>query len=199
MDTSDLLTVIEPVIQAFEQLNIPYYIGGSVASSAHGILRSTLDVDIVADVKPQHVKFLVKTLEADYYIDAEMILEAIQQRASCNLIHLETMHKVDIFMLKASPYDQEAFQRRRKDILDEEQGVEFYLASAEDIILSKLDWFRMGGGVSERQWTDVMGVLKVQQGRLDMAYLRHWAAELGLTDLFRHVCRDAGIAEEECA
>lgn len=197
MDTSDILAVITPIIAAFERLNIPYYIGGSVASSAHGILRSTLDVDLVADVKPQHVTFLVKMLEADYYIDAEMIIEAIQRRACCNLIHLVTMHKVDIFMLKTTRYDQEAFQRRRKNLLDEEQNVEFYLASPEDIILNKLDWFRMSGGVSDRQWTDVMGVMKVQKEHLDMAYLRHWAQELGLFDLFGQACRDAGLDVEE--
>lgn len=199
MDTSDIITVAGPIIGAFDRLSIPYYIGGSVASSAHGFLRATLDVDIVADVKPHHVKFLVNMLETEYYIDAVMILEAIQRQASCNLIHLETMHKVDIFILKASPYNQEAFQRRRKVALDEEQNpdLEFYFASAEDVILSKLDWFRMGGGVSERQWTDVMGVLKVQKGHLDMAYLQHWAEELGLGDLFTQVCHDAGIDEEE--
>lgn len=198
MDAPEITIVLKPIIAAFKRMNIPYYIGGSVASSAHGILRSTLDVDIVADVKPQHVKLLVKMLESGYYIDAEMILEAIQRRSSCNLIHLETMHKVDIFMLKTTPYAQEAFQRRRKDTLDEEQeqSLELYLASPEDIILSKLDWYRMGGGVSERQWTDVMGVLKVQKGHLDMAYLHHWAGELGLSDLFTQVCRDAGLDEK---
>lgn len=116
MDTTDIITVLRPIIQAFEHLNIPYYIGGSVASSAHGILRSTLDVDIVADVKPRHVKYLVTILEAHYYIDAEMMAEAIQRRASCNLIHLETMHKVDVFILKSTKYAQKAFQRRCKDI-----------------------------------------------------------------------------------
>jgi len=198
MDTSDIITVAGPIIEAFERMNISYYIGGSVASSAYGILRGTLDVDIVADVKSHHVNLLVKMLEADYYIDAEMILEAIQRQASCNLIHLETMHKVDIFILKTSPYNQEAFQRRRKDALDEEENpdLEFYFASAEDIILSKLDWFRMGGGVSDRQWMDVMGVLKVQKDSLDLPYLQHWAEELGLTDSFAQACRDAGIYED---
>jgi hypothetical protein len=193
MESQDILTVLEPVIRAFEQLGIAYYIGGSVASSAHGIFRATLDVDIVADVKPHHVRLLVNMLETDYYIDEEMILEAIRRRASCNLIHLETMHKVDIFVLKQTLYDKESFDRRRKHILDEEQGLAFYLASAEDSILSKLEWFRMGGEVSERQWHDVLGVLKVQNTSLDMDYLRHWAAELHLTELFEQALEDAGM------
>ena len=193
MELLDILQVIEPVIQAFEQLDVPYYIGGSVTSSIHGIPRSTVDVDLVADVHPQHVRPLVKILESVYYIDEEMILEAIQRQASFNLIHLETMLKIDIFVLKDTPYHQEAFHRKQKDTQDEEQGLEFYLASAEDIILLKLEWFRMGGEVSEKQWNDVLGVLKVQNTVLDMDYLRHWAAELNLTALFKQALEDAGM------
>ena len=197
MKLLDTLLVVEPVVQAFERLGIPYYVGGSVTSSFHGIPRATADVDLVADIQRKHVSLLVNLLETAYYIDRDMILEAIQRRASFNLIHLETTLKIDIFILKSTLYDQEAFQRRRKGIMDEEQLLEFYLASPEDIILSKLDWFRMGGGVSDRQWKDVMGVLKVQKEHLDMDYLHHWAEELDLTDLFTQVCRDAGIDEEE--
>lgn len=193
METNDILLVSEPIIEAFESLGISYYIGGSVASSAHGIFRATLDVDLVADVKPHHVRLLVKRLEAEYYIDEEMLLEAIQRQSSCNLIHLETMHKVDIFILKSTPYDTEAFDRRRKDTLDEEHDLEFFLASPEDTILHKLDWFRIGGQVSDRQWNDVLGVLKVQKEQLDMDYLRHWAAELELTGLLEQAFEDAGI------
>jgi hypothetical protein len=197
MELLDTLLVVEPLIQAFERLGISYYIGGSVTSSVHGIPRATVDVDLVADIQRKHVPLLVNMLESVYYIDRDMLLEAIQRQASCNLIHLETMLKIDVFVLKSTAYDQEAFQRRRKNVLDEEQDIELFLASPEDIILSKLDWFRMGGGVSERQWTDVMGVLKVQKGHLDMSYLHHWAEELGLTDLFAQACRDAGIEEEQ--
>jgi hypothetical protein len=193
METNDIITVIQPVIEAFDRLGISYYIGGSVASSAHGILRSTIDVDLVAAIKSHQVRLLVKMLEPAYYIDEAMIIEAIQRQASCNLIHLETMHKVDIFILKSTPYDTEVFQRRRKEILDEDQGVEYYLASAEDIILHKLLWFQMGGGVSDRQWTDVLGVLKVQHKMLDLDYLRRWAAELNLSTLLAQACEDAGV------
>ena len=196
MELLDTLLVVKPIVKAFERLGIAYYIGGSVSSSLHGIPRSTMDIDLVADIQRKHVPLLVDILEADYYIDAEMILEAIQRQASCNLIHLESMLKIDIFILKTGSYDREAFQRRCKSIVDEEQGVELYLASPEDIVLSKLDWYRMGGGISERQWTDVMGVLKVQKEHLDMAYLQHWAKELGISELFTQVCHDTGIDEE---
>ena len=122
-----------------------------------------------------------------------MILDAIHRCASFNIIHLETMLKVDIFIPKDNPYNEEAFRRRRKDTLSDEQGTpEFYLASPEDIILSKIEWFHLGGNVSERQWFDVLGVLKVQGNLLDMEYLKHWAVELGLIDLFEQALLDAG-------
>ena len=194
MELLDTLVVVEPIVKAFERVGVSYYVGGSVTSSIHGIPRSTMDIDLVADIRRKDVALLVNMLQTTYYIDREMILEAIQRQASFNLIHLETMLKIDVFVLKGTPYAQEAFQRRRKNLLDEERNVELFLASPEDIILSKLDWFRMGGGVSERQW---LGVMKVQREWLDMDYLHHWASELALSDMLAQACRDAGLTSEE--
>ena len=194
MKKPDILTALEPVIKAFKKLSIPYYIGGSVASSAYGIARATLDVDLASCLKTQHVHSLVETLEPDYYIDKEMILDAIKRHASFNLIHLGTMLKLDIFITKDRPYDRSAFQRKRKDTLEETKGAtEFYLASPEDVILNKLEWFRMGREVSERQWHDVLGIMKVQGDLIDKEYLRNWAAELKILDLLEKAFDDAGI------
>ncbi len=195
MRNPDILAVTEPVVEAFEKLGIPYYIGGSVASSAYGIPRSTMDVDMVSDLKPAHVRSLVRMLESSYYIDENMILDAIGRRSSFNIIHLETMLKIDIFVAKNTPYDMETFRRRRKDTLDEEQETaEFYLVSPEDIILNKLAWFRLGGGVSDRQWNDVLGVLKVQKNLLDDNYLKHWASELKVEDLLERAFQDSDVS-----
>jgi len=192
MKKPDILAALDPVVKAFEKIGVSYYLGGSVASSAYGIARATLDVDLVADLKTQHVNSLTEMLKSDYYIDKEMILDAIKRHSSFNLIHLETMLKVDIFIIKDRPYDGVAFQRKRKDTLDEEQGAaEFYLASPEDIILNKLEWFQMGGKVSERQWHDVLGIMKVQRELMDKEYLRRWAKELGISDLLEQAFRDA--------
>ncbi len=123
-----------------------------------------------------------------------MILGAIKRQSSFNLIHLDTMLKIDVFVLKDAPYHHIALQRRRKDTLDDEQDTpEFYFVSAEDIILSKLDWYRISDGVSERQWNDVLGVLKVQKQLLDIAYLEQWAANLQLADLLHRAFDEAGI------
>jgi len=194
MKKPDILAAIEPVVNAFEKQGILYYIGGSVASSAYGIARMTLDVDMVTNLMPQHVKPFAEMLKPAYYIDEEMIFDAIRQRSSFNIIHLETMIKVDIFVPKDRPYNNEIFRRKRKETFDEEQGTaEFYLASSEDVILNKLEWYNMGGKISERQWNDVLGVIKVQADLLDKGYLSHWASELGLSDLFEKALRDAGF------
>lgn len=194
MPQADIVIAIKPVVKAFDALNIAYYIGGSVASSAYGIARATMDVDMVAVIEAHHVSALVQQLEATYYIDADMIFDAITRQSSFNLIHLETMLKVDVFILKSHPYHRTTLQRRRKDTLDEDpDSPEFYFASVEDIILSKLDWYRMSGEASERQWRDVLGMLKVQNKLLDMAYLKHWAAELQLVALLQQAFGEAGL------
>ncbi len=194
MKNPDILAATEPVAEAFEKMGILYYIGGSVASSAYGIARSTMDVDMVSDLKPEHVRSFVRMLEPSYYIDENMILDAIGRCSSFNIIHLETMLKIDVFITKNAPYDIETFKRRRKDTLDEDRRAsEFYLVSPEDIVLNKLVWFRLGGGVSDRQWNDVLGVLKVQKDSLDKKYLQHWAPELKVKDLLEKAFQDAGI------
>jgi hypothetical protein len=190
----DILTAIQPVVEAFEQLGVRYYIGGSVASSAYGIARATLDVDMVSNLTEQQVPELLKLLGTSYYIDEAIVRDAIKQSASFNIIHLDTMLKVDIFIVKQGQFHKKALDRRRKDTLDEDApSVEFYLASPEDLILNKLDWYRLGGEVSERQWNDIQGVLKVQGNMLDIKYLLHWAAELELLNLLEQALQGADL------
>ncbi len=195
MKKPDIIVALNMLIDCFEKLGIAYYIGGSVASSAYGIARATMDVDLVANIEIHQIDNLVKALEKDYYIDADMIRDAIHRRASFNLIHLETMFKIDVFILKNQPYDSKAFARRQSDTLDEESSCKFYLSSPEDVILSKLQWYLVGGRVSEQQLKDVLGVLKVQGNRLDLQYLKHWASRLNLSDLLNRSFVDAGLTE----
>lgn len=181
---SDIIEAASPVINAFGQLRIPYYIGGSIASSAYGIARATMDIDMVSTLSLDKVKSFVELLENDYYIDEQMIVSAINDKSSFNLIHLKTMLKIDVFITKQSLYDQKALERRIKDNLEEDnEYLEVYLASPEDVILSKLNWFRMGGETSQKQWSDIIGIIKVQKDNLDFKYIMRWAKELKILDL----------------
>jgi hypothetical protein len=193
----DFLAALEPVVNALEKAKVPYYIGGSVASSAYGMPRATLDVDMVAWISPEVVPILVKMLSKDYYVDEEMILDAINRRSTFNIIHLETMLKIDIFVAGEEAYQRESLHRRRKEILDEESGKEFFFSSPEDIILNKLDWYRKGEGLSERQWNDVVGVMRVQRDALDLGYLKKWAYELGLSDLLEKALSDSSSGSKD--
>ncbi|MCB9762366.1 MAG: hypothetical protein H6739_21395 [Alphaproteobacteria bacterium] len=166
-----------------DTLGVPWLVGGSVASSLHGIPRATQDIDLVAQLMRRHVPTLVEALEADFYIDADMIRDAIHRVSSFNIIHLPTMTKVDVFLLRGDRLSQAEMKRRCFHSLGDESGRTLPLASAEDIILQKLDWYRQSGGVSERQWRDVLGVMKIQGEQLDIAYLREQARDAGLEDL----------------
>lgn len=195
MLTPDTVAALVPVVAQFARLGVPYQLGGSVVSSAHGVARSSLDVDLVADLGQQHVAPLVAALRDSYYIDSRMISDAIARKSCFNLVHLATSFKVDVFVLKNRAYDRVAMSRAQAVALDpSDPSARFSVASAEDIILAKLEWFRLGDEVSERQWNDILGVMKVQQQNLDRAYLAKWAAELRVGDLLERAWKAAGIA-----
>ena len=190
MGLSDAPQAVADIVGIFERLGIEYRIGGSVASSTLGNFRATNDVDIVADLKRDQTGAFIAALAGKFYVDEEYILEAVDRARGFNLIHLETMIKVDIFPVKPHPFSQTAFRRKHTSLLIEDPPLEADLFTPEDVILSKLEWYEMGGRVSERQWADILGVLRVQGG-LDLEYLRHWAAELGVLGLLEAMFREA--------
>ena len=194
MNASQILAAITPVIEALEELGVPYHIGGSVASSIYGILRATIDADLIADLRLEHIRPLVIRLQTNYYIDEDMTRDAIRRRSSFNVIHLDTMLKVDVYIPKSRSFDQEELRRVQQEVLLEGTRP-FNVASPEGTILNKLEWYRMGGEVSDRQWNDILGVLKVQGTHLDMAYLQRWAANLKVTDLLERALVDAGLKD----
>ena len=138
MILAEPIQVTQLIAKVFDRLQIPYLVGGSLASSLHGIPRATQDVDVVAGLKPQHVMPLVKALKAAFYIDADMIHEAIQHGSSFNVIHLDTMFKIDIFVLQDDPASREEMTRRELYKLSEESEQGLFLETAEEIILRKL-------------------------------------------------------------
>lgn len=185
------LSITLLVTDAFEKLNVPYLIGGSLASALYGTARSTLDVDLIADLHAEQATQLVELLQQEFYIDERMIRDAIQHLNSFNLIHLATMFKVDVFITKRRSFDQMQFNRRQLQVVSEEPERKAYVTTAEDIILAKLEWYRLGNEVSDRQWRDILGVLKVQAGRLDLKYLNQWAAELKVADLLQRALKES--------
>lgn len=194
MKTPEILSALQPVVNVLDRFLIPYYISGSIASSIYGMARATMDIDIVADVKLNHISLLRHEFETSYYIDEDMIKEAIKNSSSFNLIHLETGVKIDVFILKDIPYHRNALERKIKDTLnDDDVKTEFYFSSPEDIIISKLQWYEAGGKVSERQWLDVIGVIKIQGDSLDKNYLQIWARKLGVFELLKNAFNDAAI------
>ena len=183
MVDSETLNVMLLVTDVFNELSIPYVIGGSMASIIHGMIRTTMDVDIVADLKSEQVQPFISQLREQFYVDETAVSQAIEHRSSFNLIHLTTMFKVDIFIPKNRAFDQQQLKRRISEKISSDTNKSVWVLSAEDIILAKLDWFRMGGEVSERQWRDILGVIKTQENALDIAYLQEWSQQLGITDL----------------
>lgn len=149
-----------------------------------------MDVDLVADMRIEQVPSFVAALEAQFYVDEGSIRQAIERRGSFNLIHLPTMIKVDVFLPKNRPFDQQQLARRIAQPVSPDSGETIWILTAEDAILAKLDWFRMGGEVSERQWRDILGVMKTQREALDLAYLQLWAERLGVADLLERALEE---------
>jgi hypothetical protein len=177
------IAVTISVTATLEKLGVRYLICGSLASTVHGMVRTTQDSDIVADLRPEHVEPFIRALEGEFYVDEESIAAAVVMHTSFNIIHRESMFKVDVFVPELRPFVREQLTRAQKQVFAVELKVEALVATAEDTLLAKLEWYRLGGEVSERQWRDVLGILKIQAVNLDLAYLRRWAKELKVTDL----------------
>lgn len=194
MTTGDLLSAVLPVAACFDRLRVRYFVTGSTASSAHGIARASLDADLVAELEPTHADPLIACLGDAYYVPADTLRASVAHRRSFNLIHLQTMFKVDVFVSSGRGFDALAAERATAEPLDDAaDGPRLPTATAEDTVLAKRRWFRRGGEVSERQWWDVVGVLKVAR-HADRAYLRAWAGQLGVADLLE---RALAAADEE--
>lgn len=184
MSGERVLAALGPVVDLFDHLGIRYHIGGSVATSVFGQARSTLDVDVVAAVEARHARPIAETLRGTYYADAELVLEAVRHQGCFNLIYLPQYFKVDVFVAKDSPYEREAFARfTLARLVGTDSLRELRFATAEDVVLHKLDWYRKGGETSERQWADILAVLRVQSGHLDLVYMQRWAPQVEVADL----------------
>lgn len=178
----DFATAAKTLIEAIENLGIPYFVGGSAASCARGIPRATLDVDLVIEMNPRRTVLLASALGSDWYLDVDMAREALEHNRAFNVIHIGDSHRFDFFPVFTDFHACE-LKRATRELLRFPGGeVLCFVASSEDSILSKLQWYRDGGEVSERQWSDIMGIFAIDLS-LDLEYLKRWALKLGVSDL----------------
>ena len=193
MNAPDLPRITLRVIEVFDLLQIPYRIGGSLASSALGVPRATLDADLVADLRLPHAEPLATALQSDFYVSVAMIREAVRGCGSFNLLHLASGFKVDVFVLKNRAFDRQAFARVVLRAWPDEHDPPVAFSTAEDILLHKLEWYRLGDEISDRHWRDIVGVIRVQSDRLDRDYLHKWSVELRVADLLDRAFEEAAM------
>jgi hypothetical protein len=179
-DGSDFL---RRLVALLDRAQIPHMVAGSFASTLHGTPRSTQDIDLVIDPSGQALFAFVAGLAPDeYYASDEAARDALRRRSQFNVIDMATGWKADLIVRKTRPYSVEEFRRRRPERI---LGVDVFVATPEDTILTKLEWAAMSG--SERQLRDVTGILDVKREELDRTYIEHWAQELGVLDAWRRL------------
>ncbi|HVS35298.1 MAG TPA: hypothetical protein VMS17_06920 [Gemmataceae bacterium] len=187
------LSDLREVLAVLAQLDIPYALSGSMASSMHGVPRSTRDADVTAEPFPGKESQLVGAFGEDYYISEQAVREAVLLRSSFNIINTGTGFKVDVFVRKDRPFEQSAMSRRVALTFPDAPAQPIVVYTPEDVILFKLEWHRLSNEVAEQQIKDVLGVLQVQAGRLDDAYLNRWAADLGVADLLQRARQESAL------
>jgi len=181
---SDALVAVLRVGAALDALGVLYAVGGSFASSVQGVFRTTNDVDIVAVLEFGHIDRFVALLGDDFYVDADMIRDAIRRRSEFNVIFQPAIFKVDVFIPRLDLVARRELSRA--EVFDFGDG-SLRVISAEDVIVQKLHWYRLGGHVAQRQWEDALGVVKTRRGNLDSSYLRETAEALGVADLLERL------------
>jgi hypothetical protein len=188
-DAVDPLKVAEEVAHVLQALGIPHTIGGSIASSFAGEPRSTVDIDFIVALDESQIQPLAAALSRDFYVDDSALARAVRQRGCANLIHQPTQLKVDFFIAGGTALDIQQLSRRQEVSVG--SGRTIYVHPPEDILLQKLRWYRLGGEKSDRQWRDIIGIVRVQGIRLDRDYLRQNAPVLGVTDLLARALDEA--------
>lgn len=187
----DQLELLIRLVAVLEELGVVYMVGGSHASMYYGEPRYTNDIDVVADLRPDHVRAIVSKFPfPEYYLDEQAVEEAVQARGQFNIIHPESGLKLDVILPRQTPYDQEELRRRRR--LPLVSGREAYFASPEDVILYKMMYYREGG--SDKHLRDIAAMLQISAVGIDEEYVDRWARELGLTDIWQAARRRAGLS-----
>lgn len=194
------LMIEDPIWLALElasilnSLDIPDYVGGSVASSLQGEVRFTQDLDLVVNIQASQIQPLIKAIADQFYISDIAVEQAVNRKTSFfNVIHLTTTEKADIFVMKDDEFSLSQMSRRVLHCPDGDMSKSFYLCTPEDTILQKVLWLRMANSESQKQWRDILGVLKLQKEQLDCGYLQEWGQRLKLTDILVQALRESGM------
>jgi predicted nucleotidyltransferase len=186
MSTSE---VLQRITAALDQSNVAYMLTGSFASAYHGTPRSTQDIDIVVEATPAQLNDLVNGLPVgQYYSDLDAALQAHKAESMFNVIDLSTGWKIDFILRKSRPFSHEEFRRRARVNL---QGVSLFVASAEDILVAKLEWSRLAQ--SQRQIDDAAAILRARRETLDHSYIEKWTRELHLEEEWAKAQGAAGV------
>ncbi len=193
LNPTENLTVVREVIAVLDRLGILYALGGSWASSLLGKMRFTNAADLAVEPFPGRETEFCSSFGEDYYVSLPAMQQAIRQRSSFNIIHTPSGFKVDLFVRRDRPFEQSLMARRRPFVLADEGGQTIQCLSPEDLILIKLEWYRLGGESMQQQWLDVRGVMEVQGSGLDQAYLDHWSAVLGVADLLARLRQESAV------
>jgi len=188
---SDVLDVALLVARALESVGADYFVGGSVASSLQGEPRATNDIDIVVSLPVRKIGAFASALGSDFEVDEAMLAEAMRRASCANIFYLPWVTKVDLFGVGTTPFDESEFSRRAP-VRVRETGETLVIKSPEDTVLRKMLWYRQGGEVSEKQWRDIVEVLRVSGPHLSKSYLDSWARRLAVTDLLARAQEDAG-------
>lgn len=190
---TDPVRVAALVARALDALGIPYLVGGSVASTLFGEPRTTLDVDFAVQLEPEQARALREALGSDFHCDEELVRDAARRKRLVNVIHLPTMVKADLHVRPAEGIYASEMKRALRTAVGGPDGPVLRVATPEDTVLQKLRWYEAGARASDRQWRDVLGILKTSGARLEREYMQHWARELGVSELLERVCSEAGL------
>ncbi len=183
IETDDLIDALSPVVAAFNDLKIPHYVGGSIASSYHGATRSTMDVDLVCEMLEAQIPEFLARIDDRFYVSELAVRQAVKSKSCFNLIHLPTSFKVDIFVSRKRHFDIDCMRRASVATLGDSKTVEVPIATAEDIIICKLEWYRLTNETSERQWDDVSRLLRLLGDTADKQHMKRAADSVGVSDL----------------
>lgn len=181
--------VFQRISSALDHAGIGYMLSGSFASAHYGVLRSTQDIDFVIEATPAQLRAFIEALpSSEYYADLDTALQAHKRQSMFNVIDLATGWKIDLIVRKSRAFSQEEFRRRQRVSL---HGVSLFVVSAEDAVISKLEWAKLAQ--SRRQIEDAAAILKVRWDELDRPYLEKWVAEVGVVAEWGEAMRVAGF------